>query len=85
MKKNSHDLAEAKAKLSKEKEFAVEQLKKKINEIEKQVKQFKEEATLAVEECQNLEKERRGFILEKEKMKERIKKLKMRKGKFDLA
>ena len=75
-RKNTQDLADAKFKLVKQLETTVENNKRRVNEIEKHVKQTKEELNLVYEECQTLEKEKRGMVLEKEKMKERIKKLK---------
>ncbi len=54
-------------------------------ELDRDMKAKTEEANDNFETKCQLEKEKKNLIAEREKMKDRIKKLKQKKGKFDLA
>ena len=54
-------------------------------EMDRDYKQKSDEAAEAFEKTISLEKEKKNLIIEREKMKERIKKLKSRKGKHDMS
>lgn len=63
----------------------MEAFKKKMMEQDRDMKNKTEELNELHENKIYLEKEKKHLIAEREKMKDRIKKLKQRKGKFDVA
>ena len=63
----------------------METFKKRLFELDKDLKAKTEEAEEYFEQRNSLDKEKKNLVIEREKMKDRIKKLKSKKGKFDLA
>jgi len=63
----------------------METFKRRVMELDRDMKQKGEELNETSEDKLLLEKEKKHLIAEREKMKDRIKKLKSRKGKFDIA
>lgn len=84
-RRNTAQLLDIKIKLEKEKFTAMDTFKKRVFELDREMKKKTEEANDAFEQKVTLEKEKKLLIAEREKMKERIKKLKQRKGRFDIA
>ena len=84
-RKNTSKLLESKQKLEKDIKSMQEAFKKKMFEMDRDIKQKTDEAAEAFEKTINLEKEKKNLVAEREKMKERIKKLKTRKGKHDMT
>lgn len=72
-----------KVKLEKEKLTMIETFKKRVMEQDRDMKNKQDEATTAIEAKFALEKEKKNWFEERDKMKERIKKLKSKRGKFD--
>ena len=58
--------------------------KKKLFEVDRELKMKTEECNENFDSKVQLEKEKKNMVAEREKMKERIKKLKSKKGKFDV-
>ena len=69
--------------MEKEKAIAMDAFKRKTSEMERQMATLRQECERIFDEKQLLEKDKKSLISEREKMKERIKKLRSRKGKFD--
>ena len=84
-RKHTNQLINEKNKLEKEKTTQMETFKKRLMELDRDMKQRGEELNESQEAKLYLEKEKKHLIAEREKMKDRIKKLKQRKGKFDVA
>ena len=68
-----------------EKAVAMDTFKKRLLDLDRELKTKTEEANENFELKNQLEKEKKTLVIEREKMKERIKKLKAKKGKFDVA
>ena len=65
-----------KKQLEQQLQVSMETFKKRVHELDRDLKMKGEEANEAFEAKQSLEKERKNLIAEREKMKDRIKKLK---------
>ena len=76
-------MLEVKFRMEKEKAIAMDAFKRKTSEMERQMANLRQECERIFDEKQLLEKDKKSLISEREKMKERIKKLRSRKGKFD--
>jgi len=63
----------------------MESFKKQLVTHDREMKAKIEEYNETYEKLVALEKEKKNFVAEREKMRDRIKKLKQRKGKFDIA
>ena len=83
-RKNTQQLLEKKMSLEKEKTTQMDAFKKKLFELDREMKLKTEDCKENFEMKLQLEKEKKNLIAEREKMKERIKKLKTKKGKFDV-
>ena len=83
-RKNTAEMLEQNVKIKMEKEIMMTTFKKRVSELEEKARTKTEEFEAAEEQRLVLEKERKTFLVEREKMKERIKKLKKRGGKFDI-
>ena len=83
-RKETQNLLEAKLKLEKQTAQTLDTFKKRLMELDRELKQKTEEANETFESKQALEKEKKNLVAEREKMKDRIKKLKQKKGKFDI-
>ena len=84
-RKNTSELLEQKLKLEKEKAMAMETFKKRIMDLDREMKSKTEECNETFEAKTQLEKEKKNLVAERERMKERIKKLKQKRGKFDVS
>ena len=84
-RKHTNELLTEKSKLEKEKQTQFEVFKKRVFELDRDMKQKTEEANDHFENKCILEKEKKNLIAEREKMKDRIKKLKQKKGKMNIA
>ena len=62
----------------------METFKKKLFDLDRELKQKTEECNENFENKVQLEKEKKNFVTEREKMKDIIKKLKSKKGKMDV-
>lgn len=82
-RKQTVQLLEKKATLEKEKYVQMETFKKRLFELDRDLKAKNEECDENFERKQELEREKKTLVADREKMKERIKKLKSKKGKFD--
>lgn len=68
-----------------EKQTQFDTFKKRLFELDRDMKAKTEEANETFEAKCLLDKEKKNLIAEREKMKDRIKKLKQKKGKFDIS
>ena len=70
--------------MEKAQQVQMDTFKKRLFDFDRELKAKTEECNENFESKVQLEKEKKNFIAEREKMKERIKKLKLKKGKFDI-
>ena len=63
----------------------METFKKRVMELDRDMKAKTEEANEAFEAKVQLEREKKSLMTDVQKMRDRIKKLKLRRGKFDIA
>ena len=63
----------------------METFKKRIMDLDREMKSKTEECNETFEAKTQLEKEKKNLVAERERMKERIKKLKQKRGKFDVS
>lgn len=84
-RKHTEELLKQKQNLETEKQTQFDTFKKRMFELDRDMKAKTEEANETFEAKCLLDKEKKNLIAEREKMKDRIKKLKQKKGKFDIS
>jgi len=84
-RKHTEELLRQKKALEEEKQTQFDTFKKRLFELDRDMKAKTEEANETFEAKCLLDKEKKNLIAEREKMKDRIKKLKQKKGKFDIS
>jgi len=84
-RKHTEELLKQKQNLETEKQTQFDTFKKRLFELDRDMKAKTEEANETFEAKCLLDKEKKNLIAEREKMKDRIKKLKQKKGKFDIS
>lgn len=82
-RKETKELIEIKDKIQKEKTVAMEAFKKRVTQMEKDNTKVVEQLETCMNSLQNLDKANKMLTTERQKMIDRIKKLKSRRGKFD--
>jgi len=81
--KDMKENIDAKDKVTSDKNQFVERFTKRVSNLEKEVYELTEQLKVATESVQSLDKQNRILVAEKLKLIEKIKKMKMMRGKFE--